>query len=131
VFDELVAAASRNEVRGSDDVSLDDLLQNPARYRGWAIELTGTVRRLERCTNRLVTDPQGPLYDAWMFTDKSGVRPYRIVTHNIPAGTAEGLRVEIPARMSGYFFKVSSYESPAGLNFAPLLVTNRIELLSR
>lgn len=131
VFDELVEVASRSEVQGSGDVPFDELLQNPARYRGCAIELSGTVRRLERCTNRLVPNADGPLHEAWLFTDESGVRPYRIVTQRMPTGAAEGLRVEIPARVRGFFFKVSSYDSPAGPNFAPLLVAGRLEFLSR
>jgi hypothetical protein len=126
-FDELVDAAARNEVQGSKDVSLDDLLAHPDDYRGRAIALTGTIRRLQRCTNRLVADPGGPLFEAWLFTDESGVRPYRIVVQDIPAESPVGLRIEIPASVTGYFFKLTSYESPAGESVAPLLVARRFE----
>lgn len=129
-LDLLTAAEGAESAAGRRDITYNDLLTRPSLCRGEAVELQGTIRRLQRCTEELADDPSGPLCEAWLFTEESGTRPYRIVMRGLPEGLSPGLRVEIAARVTAYFFKLSSYRSPRGEAVAPLLVAGGLKRAS-
>jgi hypothetical protein len=121
---------ANGEPSGRRDLRMADLEQHPAEHRGERISLEGTLRLLQTCNDRLVVDSAGPLQQGWLFTADSGTTPYRVVTLEAPMSLPRGRRIEVPAKTNGYFFKLSGYQTAAGINVAPLLIGRnwRIEI---
>lgn len=112
-----------------DGVSYAAISRSPGDFRGQAIAIEGRMKRL------LAFDPGENehgferLYEAWVFTDDSGLDPYRVVSAEIPAGMPQGdLDPLVPVRVAGCFFKMERYAAQHGKTHpAPLLLAQRIE----
>jgi hypothetical protein len=61
-----------------------------------------------------------------MFTSDSGTHPYRIVATSIPEDLPVGEKIEVSARVTGFFFKREGYDTPGGLHVAPVLLARQI-----
>ncbi|MBX3443601.1 MAG: hypothetical protein KF774_14435 [Planctomyces sp.] len=127
VVEALLAAASELPQQavgeaGLANVPIADLKQRPEEFRGELLRIEGTVRRLQRCNERLTPDPEGELYDAWVFTEESGTMPWRVIAPTISGDLRPGIEISIPARTSGYFFKLMGYATPGGAAVAPVLI---------
>lgn len=120
-----ILAKSRNtplselEPLAHEDIPFALLMLDSDRFRGEIVTLEGDVRRL---------NPLAESFEAWLFTDDSGLNPYRIVLARLPAGIPMGdeLNPPIRVRITGYFFKRFSYATANGFHTAPLLLANTL-----
>jgi hypothetical protein len=74
------------------------------------------------------------LYEAWIFDESEGVRPYCVVLTELPEGLKPGRLMKVRVAFDACFFKKGDYEAddlPKGQRrVAPLLVGGRLRVLS-
>lgn len=129
VFDHVRRVPAADLARAArEDVLHANLMNDPATFRGEAIAIAGELRR---CREFVATPNEwsiGRLYEAWVHTRDSGVRPYRIVAANLDQDVPIGEARPIPVRVSGYFFKREGHEGPDGLRVAPMVLAQTISI---
>lgn len=115
------------EAAARTDVQYLNLMQEPDQYRGQLIQIRGDLKRLNRFTandNRYEVDT---LYEGWIFTADSGSHPFRVLATNLSPELSPGLDLDIPVTVEGYFFKKEGYDSPGGLQLAPVILAKQID----
>lgn len=128
----LLASARRSsaeslERAAQSGVVFTHLMVHPELYRGELVTLVGDIKRLQPLSAGPNEYGIKTVYEAWLFTSDSGVNPYRIVATSVPPDVPLGERIEVPARVTGYFFKKEGYATPGGMHVAPLLLAKRID----
>lgn len=105
------------------------VMTEPAHWRGRAVVLQGTLRRLQALPAGENAYGIERLYDAWLFTADSGIDPWRVVCSAVPEDIprAEELKPPVEVRLTGYFFKKQGYAATHGLHTAPLVLAGRID----
>ncbi len=118
--------ASSLAMAARKDVLYLNLMTESDTFRGELVSISGDLRRLNRFPAS--ENPYGvvDLYEGWVFTADSGTNPYRVVCTAIPKDMPTGETINLPVRVSGYFFKREGYETPGGLHVAPLLLAKTI-----
>jgi len=113
------------------DVSFAVLMNQSPQFRGKAITVRGEIRRLLPFTASKNEHGIQDLWEAWLFTEDSGLDPYRIVCTEIPPGIprGDGSKYAVPVRVTGFFFKIEGYEGRGGLHTAPLLLAKTLRWL--
>ncbi len=101
--------------RAASDVTYNDLMMSPDKYRGRLVRLDLNVRRVLSC------DPpeDGPaeikkVYEIWGLTDDSKAWLYDVLTAHLPEGMPVGPDVEDRATFVGYFLKLQGYHEGVG-----------------
>jgi hypothetical protein len=122
----LQTPASSLAMAARKDVLYLNLMTESDTFRGELVSISGDLRRLNRFPAS--ENPYGvvDLYEGWVFTADSGTNPYRVVCTVIPKDMPTGEAINLPVRVSGYFFKREGYETPGGLHVAPLLLAKTI-----
>lgn len=118
-----------------DDLTLGHLMNEPAKYRGQVVPFEGRVRRLRRYDPPPEAAAEGvnDLYEAWIFSELYGPRPFCVVFTNKPAGLKLGEKTDQRVKGAGYFYK--RYRYTAGVDGqgqtreAPLLIAHTVTLL--
>lgn len=109
-------------------VSYAILNEHPDDYRGKLIELKGDLRRLTQLPFAGEEGDLTPYYEAWIFTEDSGVEPYRVICtqpdKSFPLKHA--YTTPIPVEVTGYFFKKQAYAAQKGLTVAPLILAGKL-----
>ena len=110
------AAAMRKRARS--DISFNNLMLSPGKYRGALVELVLNARLLRDCQ---ITSGKNDLYEVWGFTTDSGAWLYSTVVLGLPDGFPKEPRIEERVRFVGYFLKLQGYhEGGAKPNAPPL-----------
>jgi hypothetical protein len=94
--------------RARTNVIFDDLRHSPEKYRGQLIELELHVQLLRKIEEQIPSGTQ--LYEAWGFTNDSGVWLYDTIVVDLPKGMPTGTRISEQVRFVGYFFKIQAYQ---------------------
>ncbi len=114
------------------DVSYAHLFNEPERYRGQVVHVSGRLVRLRRFDPP--DDARGlgvsDLYEGWIMTDRYNENPACVVFTSLPAGLKidEGRRLNIEGvSLDGYFYKryrYKAYDSKKANEYrdAPLLI---------
>ena len=119
------------------DVTYGQLINQPKDYRGAIIRLEGTLKRLlEHDAPKMVQLAGIPkLYEAWIFDDANGIRPYCVVLTELPEGLKPAKKMTQQVAVDAYFFKKGDYESPdlkeGKRRVAPLFVGRTLHVLPR
>lgn len=96
------------------DVFYVNLWEEPDRYVGEPVHITGRLKRLIRldAPRLLWKDGIKTLYEAWVFPDdKNGTNPYCIVFSELPKNVKMGENVTYQIACDAYFFKLFRYET--------------------
>jgi hypothetical protein len=106
------------------DVVFSQIFERPSRFRGMAIHLDGTLRRVslqDQISKEIV--PSGRFYEAWCFTQDSQRFPYVLAFENAPPNLPTGGNVSARVSFDGFFFKKIRYRDGANtIRLAPLLI---------
>lgn len=105
-----------------------DLVENPDVYRGHAVSLRGTLRRLTKTDAGKNTSGISTIYEGWLYTADSESNPTVVVFTEKPTGLELGADITEEVRVTGYFYKVYRYEAQNGPSTAPMLLAGTIEL---
>ena len=107
--------------RAPTNVSFNDLVQSPDKFRGKLIQVNLNVRRITKYDGP--SQRPGPLYEVWGFTRESKVWLYVAVVPELPRGVPTGFDIAENVRLTGYFFKLQDYQDGLGKQgYAPLIV---------
>jgi hypothetical protein len=106
-----------------------DLIQHPERYRGKPVTLRGYIQGLETMEAGENDEGLTLLHQAYFFTADSLQNPYVVVTTEIPPDIPRP-RKGSPTNdvsVTGYFFKIWSYEAERGNWAGPLILAGKLE----
>ena len=110
-----------------NDLSFAELDNDPERYRGELVQLSGQMRRLTEFPLTLTSGQKLPIWEGWMFTESGGPKhPYRLFVLEKPDQFPTGEEIRQQVRVTGYFFKRCGYLTAHGLSFAPMLIVQKI-----
>lgn len=96
------------------DIPYGSLWNDPVRYQGEPIRITGRLGRLVKmdAPSNLWNDGVKTLYEGWVFPDeKDGDNPYCVVFTELPKGIELGERINYPITCDAFFFKLYRYET--------------------
>ena len=104
------------------DVGFTELFGQPEAFRGRAVRLRGTLRRLERL--RSPTNDYGfdEYWQGWLEPAGGPASPVVIHALELPAGMATGMEIDEPVVVSGAFLKNMAYRAADGVRVAPLIL---------
>lgn len=106
--------------RARRDVFYTHLWDLPQKFRGVAVHLDGTARKVLYYESKL--SRTGWIYETWMFTPDSQGHPYVCVSEEAPKGYPVGANLQEGVVFNGYFLKLMRYEAGDVTRAAPLLV---------
>ena len=103
-------------------VSFTELFGQPRSFRGRAVRFKGTLRRLERLRAPANDYDIVEYWQGWL--EPAGGPPAPIVVQflRLPAGMPEGLKINEPVEIVGYFFKRYAYKATDTIRRAPLVM---------
>jgi hypothetical protein len=105
------------------DVGFTEVFTQPRSFRGRAVRMRGTLRRLEKLDGHADEYGVPHYWQGWL--EPAGGPPSPVVVHflRIPEGMAEGLEIMEPVVVSGFFLKNMAYRAADGVRIAPLIVS--------
>ncbi len=107
------------------------MLKNPRIYRGQAVTMTGTLRKLtvsqaDPLNSFCIQD----LYEGWIFAEDSQSNPTVVVFTEKPDDLPKGEKLSVPVQVTGYVFKLYGYEAQDGKRrLAPMLLAKTMQKL--
>jgi hypothetical protein len=106
------------------DVTYAQLFNDPAKYRGEIIHVTGRLKRITAFDPpKLMTGEVPAIYECWLFDPEHlGENPICAVVAELPANLKPSADLNAPVSIDGYFFKRYRYKAQDGWRDAPLLI---------
>ena len=117
--DQLIAD-SRQDVTFSH--LYQDPRQDPKKYRGQLLQITGTVRRALSFDVPPNAYGLKKRYELWIFTEDSGKFPWVVELSELPPGFPIGSTIQEKVVTAGYFLKLWAYRAQDGFRSAPVLL---------
>lgn len=99
-----------------------DPKQDPKKYRGQPVALSGIVRRALEFD---IPDNAYGLkkrYELWLYTEDSGKFPWVVELTELPPGFPLGTEIQEKVDAAGYFLKLWAYRAQDGFRSAPVLL---------
>ncbi|MEZ6129655.1 MAG: hypothetical protein R3C59_13310 [Planctomycetaceae bacterium] len=103
-----------------------DLFQNPDKWQGHLVTLTGHVRHVVSYAGDEMMFGGQRLHELWLFTDDSQHNPAVIVTPELPADFPKDADVINCVSVTGCFFKRYVYGSQDTSRIAPLILAESV-----
>ncbi|MFL5242619.1 MAG: hypothetical protein ACJ8FY_10980 [Gemmataceae bacterium] len=120
------------------DISRNNLLTDPHRFRGEVIHIEGRLRLVEKLPAPLLVSYLGisEVYEAWIFEQGYGANATCLLLTELPEGLTHGSQNDVPVAFDGYFFKIYRYKSrdrskASQEREAPLCIGRTLTLLKR
>lgn len=106
-----------------------DIITDPDRFRGQPLTLTGYIHKVDEMAAGENEQGLKTLYQVWMYTADSYSSPYVVVCTEVPSNMPAPRRGSPTSdvAVTGYFFKLYSYEAERGNWGAPLILARRLE----
>lgn len=105
------------------DVGFTELFTQPKSFRGRAVRMRGTLRRLEKLDGRADEYGVANYWQGWLEPAGGPASPVVIHFLRVPEGMAEGLEITEPAIVTGFFLKNMAYKAADGVRVAPLILS--------
>ena len=105
------------------DVGFTELFGQPEAFRGRAVRLRGTLRRLERLRSPANDYGFDEYWQGWLEPAGGPASPVVIHALDLPAGMATGMEIDELVVVSGAFLKNMAYRAADGVRVAPLILT--------
>lgn len=104
------------------DVTFAQIFEQPASFRGRRVRFAGTIRRLQEV--EAAPNEQGieRTWQAWVEPADGPPSPIVVYFLSLPPGMSTGMRVELPVRVDGVFFKRWAYQASDAIRLAPLVM---------
>lgn len=103
-----------------------DVFQNPEKWHGSLVTLSGHVRRVVSYPGDAKMFGGQQLHELWLFTDDSQRNPAVIVTPVLPRDFPVEAEVVDRVFVTGCFFKPYVYRSDGDHRIAPLILAGRV-----
>jgi hypothetical protein len=105
------------------DVGFTEVFTQPRSFRGRAVRMRGTLRRLEKLDGHADEYGVPHYWQGWLEPAGGPASPVVIHFLRVPEGMAEGLEIMEPVVVSGFFLKNMAYRAADGVRIAPLLLS--------
>jgi len=105
------------------DVGFTELFTQPRSFRGRAVRMRGTLRRLEKLDGRADEYGVADYWQGWLEPAGGPASPVIVHFLRLPSGMPEGLEIEEPAVVTGFFLKNMAYKAADGVRIAPLILS--------
>lgn len=124
-------SAEALERKARADLTFTHLFEEPAKYRGELVRLTGRLVRLLRFDPPSFAAKQGvpAVYEGWLLTAGSGRNPICIVASQIQPDLQPAEKLDREVSFAGFFFKKYRYPSGQHRYDAPLVIGRTIRPL--
>ena len=103
-------------------VSFTELFGQPRSFRGRAVRFKGTLRRLERLRAPANDYDIVEYWQGWLEPAGGPTAPIVVQFLRLPPGMPEGLKINEPVEIVGYFFKRYAYKATDTIRRAPLVM---------
>lgn len=104
-----------------------DPREDPKRYRGQLLALSGTVRRALAFDIPPNAYGLTKRYELWLFTEDSGKYPWVVELTDLPPGFPLGNSLQEKVDTAGFFLKLWAYRAQDGFRSAPVLLGHGLE----
>ncbi|MCG6157546.1 hypothetical protein [Rubinisphaera margarita] len=107
-----------------------DMYLDPQAYQGRPVIMTGHIQRAvvsDAGKNDFAIDQ---LCETWLFTDDSQANPTVVLSTELPEGFPVGEQAVDHVTVTGYIYRMYTYEARDTGRFAPVLMANRIDWTS-
>lgn len=104
-----------------------DLVRNPDRYRGRAVQFNGRLRELRELPADEGFDGEEGLYEAIITTGDNRENPLRVITASVPDELPRGTDLAVPVSVLGRFFKLQTRDRGEQSEIFPLIAAGEIE----
>jgi len=104
-----------------------DMYLDPEAYQGRPVVMTGHIQRAvvsEAGKNDFAIEK---LCETWLFTDDSQANPTVVLSTDLPEGFPVGEQAVDHVTVTGYIYRMYTYEARDTGRFAPVLMANRID----
>jgi hypothetical protein len=105
------------------DVGFTEIFTQPRSFRGRAVRMRGTLRRLEKLDGHADEYGVPHYWQGWLEPAGGPASPVVIHFLRIPEGMAAGLEIMEPVVVSGFFLKNMAYRAADGVRIAPLVLS--------
>ncbi len=105
------------------DVGFTELFTQPRSFRGRAVRMRGTLRRLEKLDGRADEYGVEHYWQGWLEPAGGPASPVVVHFLRVPEGMANGLEIVEPAVVTGFFLKNMAYKAADGVRIAPLVLS--------
>lgn len=105
------------------DVGFTELFTQPRSFRGRAVRMRGTLRRLEKLDGHADEYGVPHYWQGWLEPAGGPASPVVIHFLRLPEGMAEGLEIMEPVVVNGFFLKNMAYRAADGVRIAPLVLS--------
>jgi hypothetical protein len=114
--------------QSAENVTYTQLVAQPHVYRGKFVQVEGTVKRVEAVTPAENDLGITELYRVILQSAGRSVWPVIVYCRELPQGWKVGEPGSNRVVATGYFFKNLSYNSPAGMGLAPVIVSQTFDV---
>lgn len=114
---------STRPIPPSQAVGFTELFNQPRSFRGRAVRIRGTLRRLEKVDGHADEYGVKHYWQGWLEPEGGPASPVVVHCLRLPEGMAVGLDIREPATITGFFLKNMAYVAGDGLRLAPLIVS--------
>ena len=104
-----------------------DPREDPKRYRGQLLAVSGTVRRALAFDIPPNAYGLTKRYELWLFTEDSGKYPWVLELTDLPPGFPLGNSLQEKVESAGFFLKLWAYRAQDGFRSAPVLLGHGLE----
>jgi hypothetical protein len=118
----LRSAAPQAVHAAATPVSFTELFGQPLSFRGRPVRFKGTLRRLERLRAPANDYDIEHYWQGWLEPAVGPPSPIVVQFLRLPPGMPEGLKIDEPVEISGYFFKRYAYKATDTIRRAPLVM---------
>ena len=106
-----------------------DMFKNPTAYEGRPVTLNGYAREIRKYPAGQNAAGLETLYEAWIYTDDSQGNPAVVVAADVTGDIPLGDDLQVPVRVTGYFFKIYGYEARDTTRVAPMILAGHLDVL--
>ena len=103
-------------------VSFTELFGQPRSYRGRLVRFRGTLHRLEKLTAPANEHGVEEYWQGWLEPEGGPVSPIVVYFLQLPDGMPQGMAINEPVDVVGYFFKRWAYAATDTVRIAPLVL---------
>lgn len=118
----LRSAAPQAVRAAATPVSFTELFGQPLSFRGRPVRFKGTLRRLERLRAPANDYDIADYWQGWLEPAVGPPSPIVVQFLRLPPGMPEGLKINEPVEIAGYFFKRYAYKATDTIRRAPLVM---------
>ncbi len=107
-------------------VTFVQLFRQPREYRGELVTLSGVLRRTERLPAPRNDVGIETYYRTWLFPADNPDNPIVVYTLSVPDGFPQGMTIEEPVQLEGFFFKRWPYAAQDAVRSAPVVLAKSL-----